>query len=222
MPISSSEKPAATIEARPVQGVLKRAMDLVVGSAALVVFSPAIALTALRIKREDGGPVFYRAPRVGKDGRPFRMFKFRTMVVNADRIGGPSTAADDPRLTRVGHSIRKYKLDEIPQLINVVLGEMSLVGPRPEIQHYVDMYSPEERRLLSVRPGITDWASIRYRNEGEILLGASDPEAAYMEKIRPGKIRLGLEYVQRQSLLTDIKILAQTARAIFVPVRGDE
>ena len=99
---------------------------------------------------------------------------------------------------------------------------MSLVGPRPEIQHYVDMYSPEERRLLSVRPGITDWASIRYRNEGEILLGASDPEAAYMEKIRPGKIRLGLEYVQRQSLLTDIKILAQTARAIFVPVRGDE
>jgi lipopolysaccharide/colanic/teichoic acid biosynthesis glycosyltransferase len=222
MPISSSEKPAATIEARPVQGVLKRAMDLVVGSAALVVFSPAIAFTALRIKREDGGPVFYRAPRVGKDGKPFRMFKFRTMVVNADRIGGPSTAADDPRLTRVGHSIRKYKLDEIPQLINVVLGEMSLVGPRPEIQHYVDMYSPEERQLLSVRPGITDWASIRYRNEGEILLGASDPEAAYMEKIRPGKIRLGLEYVQRQSLLTDIKILAQTARAIFVPVRGDE
>jgi len=222
MPISSSEKPAANIEARPVQGVLKRAMDLVVGSAALVVFSPAIAFTALRIKREDGGPVFYRAPRVGKDGKLFRMFKFRTMVVNADRIGGPSTAADDPRLTRVGHSIRKYKLDEIPQLINVVLGEMSLVGPRPEIQHYVDMYSPEERRLLSVRPGITDWASIRYRNEGEILLGASDPEAAYMEKIRPGKIRLGLEYVQRQSLLTDIKILAQTARAIFVPVRGDE
>ena len=222
MPISSSEKPAANIEARPVQGVLKRAMDLVVGSAALVVFSPAIAFTALRIKREDGGPVFYRAPRVGRDGKPFRMFKFRTMVVNADRIGGPSTAADDPRLTRVGHSIRKYKLDEIPQLINVVLGEMSLVGPRPEIQHYVDMYSPEERRLLSVRPGITDWASIRYRNEGEILLGASDPEAAYMEKIRPGKIRLGLEYVQRQSLLTDIKILAQTARAIFVPVRGDE
>ena len=222
MPISSSEKPAATIEARPVQGVLKRAMDLVVGSAALVVFSPAIAFTALRIKREDGGPVFYRAPRVGKDGKTFRMFKFRTMVVNADRIGGPSTAADDPRLTRVGHSIRKYKLDEIPQLINVVLGEMSLVGPRPEIQHYVDMYSPEERRLLSVRPGITDWASIRYRNEGEILLGASDPEAAYMEKIRPGKIRLGLEYVQRQSLLTDIKILAQSAGAIFVPVRGDE
>jgi lipopolysaccharide/colanic/teichoic acid biosynthesis glycosyltransferase len=197
-------------------------MDLVVGSAALVVFSPAIAFTALRIKQEDGGPVFYRAPRVGRDGKPFRMYKFRTMVVNADRIGGPSTAADDPRLTRVGHSIRKYKLDEIPQLINVVRGDMSLVGPRPEVQHYVDMYSPEERQLLSVRPGITDWASIRYRNEGDILRGAEDPELAYMEKIRPGKIRLGLEYVRRQSLLTDIKILAQTARAIFVPVRGDE
>ena len=222
MPISSSEKPAANIETRPVQGVLKRAMDLVVGSAALVAFSPAIAFTALRIKQEDGGPVFYRAPRVGKDGKPFRMYKFRTMVVNADRIGGPSTAADDPRLTRVGHSIRKYKLDEIPQLINVVRGDMSLVGPRPEVQHYVDMYSPEERQLLSVRPGITDWASIRYRNEGDILRGAEDPELAYMEKIRPGKIRLGLEYVRRQSLLTDIKILAQTAQAIFVPVRGDE
>jgi lipopolysaccharide/colanic/teichoic acid biosynthesis glycosyltransferase len=222
MPISSSEKPAANIETRPGQGVLKRAMDLVVGSAALVVFSPAIALTALRIKREDGGPVFYRAPRVGRDGKPFRMFKFRTMVVNADRIGGPSTAADDPRLTRVGHSIRKYKLDEIPQLINVVRGDMSLVGPRPEVQHYVDMYSPEERQILSVRPGITDWASIRYRNEGDILRGASDPEAAYMEKIRPGKLRLNLEYVRRRSLWTDIKILAQTARAIFVPVRGDE
>jgi lipopolysaccharide/colanic/teichoic acid biosynthesis glycosyltransferase len=222
MPISSSEKPAANIETRPGQGVLKRAMDLVVGSAALVVFSPAIAFTALRIKREDGGPIFYRAPRVGRDGKPFRMYKFRTMVVNADRIGGPSTAADDPRLTRVGHSIRKYKLDEIPQLINVVRGDMSLVGPRPEVQHYVDMYSPEERQILSVRPGITDWASIRYRNEGDILRGASDPEAAYMEKIRPGKLRLNLEYVRRRSLWTDIKILAQTARAIFVPVRGDE
>jgi lipopolysaccharide/colanic/teichoic acid biosynthesis glycosyltransferase len=178
-------------------------------------------LTAVRIKREDGGPVFYPAPRVGKDGKPFRMYKFRTMVVNADRIGGPSTAADDPRLTRVGHSIRKYKLDEIPQLINVVRGDMSLVGPRPEVQHYVDMYSPEERQILSVRPGITDWASIRYRNEGDILLGSDDPEQAYMEKIRPGKIRLGLEYVRRQSLWTDIKILAQTARALFVPVRDE-
>src|SRR6266571_3170737 len=221
MPISSSLNSAATITTQPMQRALKRAMDLAVGSVALIALSPAIALTAVRIKREDGGPVFYKAQRVGKDGKPFRMYKFRTMVVNADRIGGPSTAADDPRLTRVGHSIRKYKLDEIPQLINVVRGDMSLVGPRPEVQHYVDMYSPEERQILSVRPGITDWASIRYRNEGDILRGSDDPEQAYMEKIRPGKIRLGLEYVRQQSLWTDIKILAQTARAIFVPVRDE-
>ena len=190
-------------------------MDVALSAAGLVALSPVIAFTAIRIKREDGGPVFYKAPRVGKDGRAFRMFKFRTMVVNADRIGGPSTANDDPRLTRVGHMIRRYKLDEIPQLINVVRGDMSLVGPRPEVQHYVDMYTPEERAILSVRPGITDWASIRYRNEGEILKGSTDPEQAYMEKIRPGKIRLGLDYVKRQSLWTDVKILAQTARAVF-------
>jgi lipopolysaccharide/colanic/teichoic acid biosynthesis glycosyltransferase len=195
-------------------------MDVIVGSLALIVFSPAIAFVAVRIKQEDGGPVFYLAPRVGKEGKAFRMYKFRTMVVNADRIGGPSTAADDPRLTRVGHWIRHYKLDEIPQLINVVRGEMSLVGPRPEVQHYVDMYSPEERQILSVRPGITDWASIEYRNEGDILRGSDDPELAYMEKIRPGKIRLGLEYVRRQSLWTDVKILAQTARAVLMPDRA--
>jgi lipopolysaccharide/colanic/teichoic acid biosynthesis glycosyltransferase len=137
------------------------------------------------------------------------------MVLNADRIGGPSTAGDDPRLTRIGRRIRRYKLDEIPQLWNVVRGEMSLVGPRPEVQHYVDMYTPDERLILSVKPGITDWASIRYRNEGEILRGSSDPERDYLEKIRPGKIRLGLEYVRRQSVWTDIGIIAQTVRALF-------
>ena len=204
------------------QGALKRSMDFVVGGIALIVFSPVIAFVAVRIKCEDDGPIFYKAPRVGRDGKPFRMYKFRTMVVNADRIGGPSTAADDPRLTHVGHAIRRYKLDEIPQLINVVRGDMSLVGPRPEVQHYVDMYSSEERQILSVRPGITDWASIQYRNEGDILRGAADPEQAYMEKIRPGKIRLGLEYVHRQSLWTDIKILAQTARVVLTPDRAHE
>ncbi len=187
---------------------------------ALLVFSPVIAVVAYRIRREDGGHVFYRAPRVGKDGKPFRMYKFRTMVMNAERLGGPSTADDDPRLTRTGRGIRRFKLDEIPQLINVVRGEMSLVGPRPEVKHYTDMYTPEERQILRVRPGITDWASIRYRNEGEILRGSPDAERAYMEKIRPGKIRLGLEYVQRQSLWTDVTILAQTAWALFRPSAG--
>lgn len=194
---------------------MKRAVDLTLGSLMLVALSPLFLAVALLIKRDDRGPVFYRASRVGKDGRDFRMYKFRTMVVNADQVGGPSTAADDPRLTRTGPSLRRFKLDEIPQLLNVVRGEMSLVGPRPEVRHYVDMYSPEERRLLSVKPGMTDWASIRYRNEGEILLGSADPEQAYMEKIRPGKIRLGLEYVDKQSLRTDAKILVQTALAVL-------
>lgn len=186
-------------------------------TAALVLLSPVMALVAILIKREDGGPIFYMAPRVGRDGKPFRMIKFRTMVANADRIGGPSTAADDPRLTRIGHSIREKKLDEIPQLLNVVRGEMSLVGPRPEVKHYVDMYSAEERRILTMKPGMTDWASIKYRNEGEILRGAVDPEVAYQEKIRPGKIKLCLDYVEKQSLWTDLRILAQTAWVVLGP-----
>lgn len=202
-------------------GLVKRGMDLAASALGLAVLSPVIAYTAIRIKADDGGPVFYRAPRVGKDGEMFRMYKFRTMVVNADRIGGPSTAADDPRLTRMGHTIRRYKLDEIPQLINVFRGEMSLVGPRPQVKQYVDAYTPEERLLLSVKPGITDWASIRYRNEGEILKGSDDPERTYMEKIHPGKIRLGLEYVRRQSVWTDVKILAQTAKALFTEPAAD-
>jgi len=202
-------------------GLVKRGMDLAASALGLAVLSPVIAYTAIRIKADDGGPVFYRAPRVGKDGEMFRMYKFRTMVVNADRIGGPSTAADDPRLTRMGHTIRRYKLDEIPQLINVLRGEMSLVGPRPQVKQYVDAYTPEERLLLSVKPGITDWASIRYRNEGEILKGSDDPERTYMEKIHPGKIRLGLEYVRRQSVWTDVKILAQTAKALFTEPAAD-
>ncbi|TMD96703.1 MAG: sugar transferase [Chloroflexi bacterium] len=196
-------------------------MDLAASALGLAVLSPVIAYTAIRIKADDGGPVFYRAQRVGKDGEMFSMYKFRTMVVNADRIGGPSTAADDPRLTRMGHTIRRYKLDEIPQLINVLRGEMSLVGPRPQVKQYVDAYTPEERLLLSVKPGITDWASIRYRNEGEILKGSDDPERTYMEKIHPGKIRLGLEYVRRQSVWTDVKILAQTAKALFTEPAAD-
>jgi lipopolysaccharide/colanic/teichoic acid biosynthesis glycosyltransferase len=197
------------------RNAVKRTVDLLIAAVALVLLSPVYAVVAILIKREDRGPVLYRAQRVGKLGVPFRMLKFRTMVLNADRIGGPSTAGDDPRLTRIGRRIRRYKLDEIPQLWNVVRGEMSLVGPRPEVQHYVDMYTPDERLILSVKPGITDWASIRYRNEGEILRGSSDPERDYLEKIRPGKIRLGLEYVRRQSVWTDIGIIAQTVRALF-------
>jgi lipopolysaccharide/colanic/teichoic acid biosynthesis glycosyltransferase len=203
----------------PTYRAVKRTTDVLFASFGLVAFSPILVVVAILIRQEDGGPIFYRAERVGRLGVAFKMLKFRTMVVNADRLGGPSTAGDDPRLTRIGRGIRRYKLDEIPQLVNVLRGEMSLVGPRPEVQHYVEMYTAEQRLILSVKPGITDWASIHYRNEGEILQGSQDPERTYMEKIRPGKIRLGLRYVQRQSVWTDFSILAQTIRALFLPPR---
>lgn len=200
--------------------MLKRAIDLTVSLLGLVALSPLMLLVALLIKFDGGGPVFYRGRRVGRFGRPFLVLKFRTMVVNAERLGGPSTADDDPRITRVGKVLRKYKLDELPQLINVLKGEMSLVGPRPEVQHYVDMYSDEERAILSVRPGVTDWASLWDSDEGALLAGAEDPEAAYLEYIRPTKLRLQLHYVRTQSLLTDLRILALTLATVIFRHRG--
>jgi len=194
---------------------LKRLLDLVFSLLGLIALSPLLLAVALVIKLGSPGPVFYRGLRAGRQGQPFRIFKFRTMVVNADSIGGPSTSADDPRLTRIGAFLRRYKLDELPQLINVLRGEMSLVGPRPEVLEEAQRYTAEEKELLEVRPGITDWASIRFRNEGEILRGAPDPHQAYREKIRPEKIRLGLEYVRHHSLLTDCKIVWQTLKALF-------
>ena len=193
----------------------KRCFDLIVARTALVVFAPLLAIIAYRIKRFDGGPVLYAGNRVGRFGRPFGMYKFRSMVLNADQIGGSSTPDDDPRITPVGKFLRRYKLDELPQLLNVVKGDMSLVGPRPQVQWAVDLYTPEQREVLTVRPGITDYASVRFPNEGEILKGSTDPDRDYMEKIHPEKMRLSLEYVRNRSLLTDFKVLAQTAAAIF-------
>ena len=190
--------------------MLKRAFDFVSSLIGLILVSPILLTIAILIKKEDGGPVFYRGVRVGRFGKLFRIFKFRTMVVNAEKLGGPSTADDDPRITKVGNFIRKFKLDELPQLINVLKGEMSFVGPRPEVQMYVDMFTEEERAILSVRPGITDWASIWNPDEGGILAGSLDPEKTYMEKIRPEKIRLQLKYVRERSFWNDLKIIAQT------------
>jgi lipopolysaccharide/colanic/teichoic acid biosynthesis glycosyltransferase len=183
-----------------------------------VVFSPVLGAIWLRIRRDGDGPVLYSGTRVGKGGRPFKMYKFRTMVVDADRIGGPNTPADDERLTKIGRTLRKYKLDELPQLVNVLRGEMSFVGPRPQVAQEVATYSEEERQLLQVRPGITDWASLRFHNEGEILRGQPDPDRAYAELIRPEKMRLGLEYVRRATLKDDVAILVQTA---LLPLRRD-
>jgi lipopolysaccharide/colanic/teichoic acid biosynthesis glycosyltransferase len=196
--------------------LIKRSLDIVGAAVLLLVFSPLIAAITASVRLDSDGPVFYGGWRVGRGGRPFRMWKFRTMVSNADRIGGPSTAGDDPRITRVGKHLRRYKLDELPQLWNVLVGNMSLVGPRPEVQQYVDLYTAEERAILTVRPGITDFASLWNSDEGALLQGAEDPERVYLEQIRPTKIRLQLEYVRRQSVATDLLILGQTAAAVLL------
>ena len=190
--------------------MLKRLFDIVFSLSGLILLSPTLLGVALLIKREDGGPLFYKGVRVGRSGKLFKMFKFRTMVVNADKIGGPSTADDDPRLMKVGKILRKYKLDEIPQLINVLIGNMSFVGPRPEVPFYVNMFTEEEKQILTVKPGITDWASLWDCDEGALLAGTPDPEKTYMEKIRPEKIRLQLKYVRERSFWVDMKILFMT------------
>jgi len=196
--------------------MLKRAFDFLSSLIGLILVSPVLVTIAILIKREDRGSVFYRGVRVGRFGKPFRIFKFRTMVLNAEKLGGPSTADDDPRITKTGKFIRKFKLDEFPQLINVLKGEMSIVGPRPEVQMYVDMFTEEEKAILSVRPGITDWASIWNPDEGAILAGSSDPEKTYMEKIRPEKIRLQLKYVTEGSFWVDLKIILWTLKAVVM------
>jgi lipopolysaccharide/colanic/teichoic acid biosynthesis glycosyltransferase len=187
--------------------MLKRILDIVISIVMISLISPLFLVIAILIKLNDTGPVFFRGKRIGKDGKPFRMFKFRSMVVNADKKGGPSTAWDDPRLTPIGVFLRKYNLDELPQFINVLTGDMSIVGPRPEVEMYVDMFTEEEKKILTVKPGITDLASIWNPDEGEILKGSEDPEKVYMEKIRPTKIKLQLNYVKNHSLLTDFKIM---------------
>lgn len=192
--------------------MMKRAFDIIVSSVALVALSPLFLAIAILIKLDSKGPVFYRGERVGRYGESFRIFKFRSMVPDAEKLGGTSTSDRDQRLTRLGPYIRKFKLDELSQLINVFLGDMSLVGPRPEVKHYVDMYTDEEQVILSIRPGITDWASIKFHNEGEIIAesGISDPEEAYMKLIRPEKLRLQMKYVKEQSFITDLKIVVRT------------
>ncbi len=194
--------------------MLKRTFDMCLAALALSLLWPLLAAVAVAVRLEDGGPVFYRARRVGRRRKTFLMLKFRTMVVNADKIGASSTADDDPRITRVGRILRRLKLDELPQLFNVFGGSMSLVGPRPQVSWAVDLYSPEELQLLDVRPGVTDYASLMFHNEGEILRGSIDPDRDYLEKIAPGKMRLGLEYVRHQSVWTDIKLLGATFLAV--------
>jgi len=194
--------------------MLKRVFDFVAAGAGLVILSPLLALIAVWIRLDSPGPVFHRGERVGQAGRQLRVFKFRTMVVNAARIGPGITAGDDPRVTRAGRFLRKTKLDELPQLINVVRGEMSLVGPRPEDPRYVALYTPEQRRVLSVRPGLTSPASVRYRDEASLLQG-DDWERVYRERVMPDKLSLELEYLQHANVWSDLRILARTLEAMF-------
>ena len=206
---------AAVLEKRKLQLALKRAMDIVISGGALVVLWPVLLLIALAIKIDDPGPVFYRQVRVGRYGKTFRIFKFRTMVVDADKKGLSITVGRDSRITRMGAFLRKTKLDELAQLINVFVGEMSFVGPRPEVPRYVDLYTPYQSQVLLVRPGITDYASIAYRNENDLLAGCDDPEKMYIEKIMPDKIELNMKYLREISPIADIRLILSTIIAVI-------
>ncbi|KKU15041.1 MAG: Sugar transferase [Parcubacteria group bacterium GW2011_GWB1_45_9] len=198
----------------------KRWLDLFFSIFGVIILSPFLLLFAALIKIASPGPVFYRGVRAGKIFKPFRIFKFRTMVMGAEEIGGPSTAEDDPRVTKIGKFLRRFKLDELPQLFNVIKGEMSLVGPRPEVLEYAELYrgKPEEI-VYSIKPGMSDYASLWDINEGEILKGAKsteETERIYLEKIRPEKVRLQMKYVREKSLITDIKIILLTIKKIVI------
>lgn len=197
--------------------MIKRLFDIVVATAGLASLSPILLWSAWRIKFDDGDPVFYRGERIGLHGKPFRIYKFRTMIVDAEKFGASSTSGDDVRITRIGRFLRKYKLDELPQLINVLIGDMSLVGPRPEVKKFTDLYTDEEKVILTVRPGITDWASIWNSDEGAILAGTKDPDKVYMELIRPTKLKLQMKYVKERSFWVDLKIIFLTVIAIVQP-----
>jgi lipopolysaccharide/colanic/teichoic acid biosynthesis glycosyltransferase len=191
----------------------KRIFDLIFSLAGLLILSPVLVAIAILIDLDSAGGIFFRQERIGKDSKPFSIFKFRTMCAN--NSGMKITIGNDSRITKIGHFLRKSKLDELPQLINILKGEMSFVGPRPEVAEYVKYYSDRDRKIvLSVRPGITDWASIKFKNESEILAKEINPEQAYITKILPKKLRYCRFYVQHQSLVGDVMIILKTLKAI--------
>ena len=194
---------------------MKRLFDFVASGCGLLVLSPIFLVLAVWVKLDSPGPVFYRQVRVGRGNKDFKLFKFRSMRIGSDKKGLITVGGRDPRVTRSGYYIRKYKLDELPQLINVFVGDMSLVGPRPEVRKYVDMYTPEQMHVLDVRPGITDLASICYRNENELLERVDNPETYYIETILPDKLRINLDYVHHQSFWGDLGLIFKTFRAIL-------
>lgn len=190
--------------------MLKRIFDVVFSFIGLLFVLPFLVIVSLFIIVNDGFPVFYFQERIGKNNIPFKLFKFRSMYKDADKKGLLTVGGRDPRVTPIGYYIRKYKLDELPQLLNVLIGDMSLVGPRPEVKKYVDLYNTEQQQVLSVKPGITDLASIHYINENEILAQSQEPEKTYINEIMPQKLKLNLDYIAQQSIITDFKIILQT------------
>jgi lipopolysaccharide/colanic/teichoic acid biosynthesis glycosyltransferase len=189
---------------------MKRLFDIIASGLGLLVLSPLFLVLAIWIKLDSKGPVFYRQVRVGKDNKDFRIFKFRSMRVGSDKGSLVTIGGRDPRITRSGYIIRKLKLDELPQLINVFVGDMSLVGPRPEVRHYVNYWTPEQMRVLDVRPGITDPASIKFRNENELMEQAEDPEDYYINVIMQEKLKLYLDYVDHHTFWGDIVLIFKT------------
>jgi lipopolysaccharide/colanic/teichoic acid biosynthesis glycosyltransferase len=193
----------------------KRIFDIVAATTGLLILLPFLVLIALAIALDSKGPILFLQQRIGKGGEPFFLFKFRTMHVGSDKGTAITVGNRDPRITRVGYYLRKSKMDELPQLYNVLKGEMSFVGPRPEVKRFVDLYTPEQRRVLEIAPGMTDYASILFRNENELLDGKSDPVTFYIDHIMPKKLQLNLEYVNSNSFWMDFKIIFKTLIVIF-------
>ena len=193
---------------------MKRLFDLLSSFLGLIILSPLLLLLSLAIVIDSKGGVFYKQKRIGKNGKPFMLYKFRSMRTGADKKGLLTVGTNDDRTTKVGRFIRKYKLDELPQLINILKNEMSIVGPRPEVEKYVNLYTAKQRKVLEVKPGLTDLASLAYLNENEILGKAIDPEKTYIEQIMPAKLKLNMEYIEKQSFWFDLKIIFLTLKKI--------
>ncbi|WP_421381821.1 sugar transferase [Bacillus salacetis] len=203
------------LEEKKGQLLIKRAFDSVVSCIGLLVLSPLFIIISVIIKFDSKGPILFKQIRIGKGGKEFKIYKFRTMVTNAEKKGMQITVGKDSRITKVGHFLRKVKLDELPQLINVLFGDMSFVGPRPEVPRYVARYNKYQRNILKIRPGITDIASIEYRDENNILSKSNDPEREYINNIMPHKIELNVKYLDRLSVIYDLKIILSTIQIIM-------
>jgi len=195
--------------------MLKRLFDIVFSIIILIVLFPLFLIISLWIIIDDGFPVFYLQERIGKDFKPFKLIKFRTMYKDADKKGLLTVSSKDNRITPSGYYLRKFKLDELPQFINVLKGEMSIVGPRPEVKKYVELYNDEQKKVLSVKPGITDEASLKYIDENDVLARSENPEWTYINEVMPEKLKINLQYIKNQNLLYDLKIILWTAKKMF-------